>query len=46
MCMEICTPCACLVPIRSEEGIRSTGTGVTCGCEPQWSQVLCKSKSS
>lgn len=31
ICMHACTPLACLVP---SEGVRSSGTSVTDGCEP------------
>lgn len=33
-CRYVCVPHACLVPVRTEEGIRSLEIGVPDGCEP------------
>jgi hypothetical protein len=36
VCKYVCVPHAFLLPQRSEEDIRSTGAGVTDGCEQCW----------
>ena len=33
-CWHVCSPHVCPVPLRSEESIRPSGTGVPNGCEP------------
>jgi hypothetical protein len=33
VCTDVCASCGCLVPLDSEEGIRSSGIGISHGCE-------------
>lgn len=50
ICLSVCGQCVCRCSQRPEEGVRSSGAGITDNCEPlehcagNWPQVLCRSR--